>query len=104
MIRTEVGTLHPMTTAAGRKLLAGRTTDAIPKGATVVLTRDGDSERYTLHAVEPDLADLHDPSGLASFIAPEDVDAIEAQHAIAIADEATAPKPKRASRRKGAKR
>ena len=73
------------------KLLLAKAEREIPAASYLVLRKIDDS--YQILAVEQS-GDSSDPVTLASFIAPEDVDAGEALHAACIALETTKPKRK----------
>ena len=80
--------------AGKAKMLVCRLEKPVPAGAQLVLRRAGDD--YELVVVQT-TGDRPEPATLASFVAPEDADANEAIHAVAIAHETrgTAPKTRR---------
>ena len=82
------------------KLLLAKAEREIPADSYLVLRRIDDA--YQLVVVQQS-GDTTDPITLASFIAPEDVDAGEAFHAACIALETTKPKRKPRKRKAAAK-
>lgn len=97
MIASEAAIMRPLSTAAGRKLLIAHVGTTIEAGDVLVLIR-GDGDAYRLLRVAPDRSNPQDPSTLASFLLPADVDAAELQTALALAVETNQAKPKRRKR------